>query len=114
MNIYNSTKDSLVSDEVKVAQSFLTRTIGLLSRSNISENQSLIIKPCCSIHTFFMRFPIDVLFVDGKNRIIAAYENVLPNRILPVHLTSLYVVELAAGQITNKNIEKCDIIQMNE
>jgi uncharacterized membrane protein (UPF0127 family) len=61
-----------------------------------------------------MRFPIDVLFVDGKNRIIAAYENVLPNRILPVHLTSLYVVELAAGQITNKNIEKCDIIQMNE
>lgn len=114
VKVYNSTKNNTIADAAIVAKSFLTRSIGLLSRKFISENECLIIEPCFSIHTFFMRFPIDVLFVDRKNKIVAAYENVLPNRILPVHLSSQYVVELAAGQILKKNIEKCDIIQVDE
>jgi len=114
VKVYNSTKNNIIADEVNVANSFLTRSIGLLSKKYLLENEGLIIKPCCSIHTFFMKFPIDVLFVDSKNKIVAAYENVMPNRILPIHLSSLYVLELAAGQISRKNIEKCDIIQVNE
>ena len=61
-----------------------------------------------------MKFSIDVLFVNRKNKIVALYEDVSKNRILPIHLSSHYVVELAAGQILNKNIEKYDIIQINE
>lgn len=114
MNIYNSTKNNLIADDAKLANTFFTRSVGLLSKDSILENQALIIKPCFSIHTFFMRFAIDVLFVDKKNRIVAMYENVQKNRILPMHLSSLYVVELSTGQISRKNIEKYDIIQINE
>jgi len=114
VNIYNSTKNNIIADDVKIAKTFFTRSLGLLPRESISQDEGLIIKPCNSIHTFFMKFPIDVLFVDRKNKIVALYENVSKNRILPIHLTSSYVVELASGQISNKNIEKCDIIQIDE
>lgn len=112
MKIYNSTQNNLIADDVKIAENFFTRSVGLLSRKSLAENEGLIIKPCCSIHTLFMRFPIDVLFVNRKNKIVGLYENVKPYRILPIHLTSHYVVELYAGQIALKNICLSDIIRI--
>lgn len=112
MNIYNSTQNNLIADNVKVADNFFSRSVGLLSRKALSEGEALIIKPCCSIHTFFMKFEIDVLFINSKGKIIALYGNVKPWRILPIHLTSSYVIELPAGQITMKNICLGDIIRI--
>lgn len=114
MNLYNSTKNRIIADNVEVADNFVKRTFGLIPRKSIAEGEALVIKPCSSIHTFFMKFPIDVLFVDKNNKIVALYENVKKNRILPIHLSSMYVVELKAGQISSKTIEKCDIIQIDE
>lgn len=59
-----------------------------------------------------MKFEIDVLFINSKGKIIALYENVKPWRILPIHLTSSYVIELPAGQIAVKNICLGDIIRI--
>ena len=114
MKIYNSTQNNLIADDATVAKSFLTRTLGLIPQKMISEAEGLIIKPCNSIHTFFMKFPIDVLFVGADDEIVALYENVEPWRILPIHFNSLYVAELKAGQISAKNIAKHDIIQIDE
>jgi uncharacterized protein len=94
-----------------MAESFFTRTIGLLSKKNLLDNEGLIIKPCCSIHTFFMRFEIDVLFVNKENEIIALYEKVKPYRILPIHFKSFYVIELSSGSISGKNIQKGDVVK---
>lgn len=110
MKIYNSTQNNLISDDAKVADNFYTRSVGLLSREYLSENEALILKPCCSVHTFFMKFAIDVLFVNKQNEIVALYENVKAFRILPIHFNSHYVVELPAGQINARNIQKHDII----
>lgn len=110
MKVYNSSKNQIIADDVKVAQNFFTRSFGLLLRKSLSENEGLIIKPCCSIHTFFMKFSIDVLFVNSKNQIIALYENVKPYRILPIHLSSRYVIEFPSGSISSKNIENGNLI----
>ena len=110
MKIYNSSKNNLIAGDVKLADNLFSRTIGLLSKKSLSEGEGLVIKPCCSIHTFFMRFEIDVLFVNKKNEIIALYENVKPWRILPIHLTSHYVIELPARTITAKEVEKGDLV----
>jgi uncharacterized membrane protein (UPF0127 family) len=112
MKIYNSTQNNIIAEEVKVAENFFTRSVGLLSRKYISENEALIIKPCCSIHTFFMKFEIDVLFVGANGKVISLYENVKPWRILPIHLKSQYVIELCAGQIRAKSINKNDNIEI--
>lgn len=112
MKVYNSSKNSIILEDAKVAKNFFTRTVGLLSKKSLNEGEGLIIKPCCSIHTFFMQFAIDVLFINKQNEVIALYENVKPWRILPIHLNSSYVIELAANSISDKNIEKGDTITL--
>lgn len=113
MNVYNSSKNIVIATQVKVAKNFFTRTIGLLSRKSLSKEEGLVIKPCSSIHTFFMKFAIDVLFVDKKGQIVALYENVKPWRVLPLHFTSSYVIELLAGTILDKNIDKGDVVRVD-
>lgn len=110
MKIYNSSKNNLIADDVKLANSFLLRTLGLIPKDSISLNEGLIIKPCCSIHTFFMKFNIDVLFVNQQNQIIALYEKVKPYRVLPIHPMASYVIELASGVISAQNIKKGDLL----
>lgn len=113
MKVYNSTQNNIIADDVKMADNFVTRTFGLIPKSSLKEGEGLLIKPCCSIHTFFMRFEIDVLFVNKKNEIVALYKNVKPWRILPIHLASHYVIELTAGEITAKEIKKGDILSLS-
>lgn len=114
MKIYNSTQNNLIADDAKMAENFFSRSVGLLARKSLSEDEALIIKPCCSIHTFFMKFPIDVIFVNRKNKIVALHQNVPANIILPIYFSSHYVIELGAGQISVKNIQKGDIINIDK
>lgn len=113
MKVYNSTQNNLIADDVKVAKNFFTRTFGLIPKNALKSGEGLVIKPCCSIHTFFMKFTIDVIFVNKKNEVIALYENVKPWRILPIHFSSHYVIELSAGEITSKCLKKGDLITIS-
>lgn len=112
MKLYNSTQNCLIADDVKIADNFISRTIGLISKKEISHAEGLLIKPCCSIHTFFMRFEIDVLFINRKNEVVALYENVKPWKVLPIHPSSHYVVELCSGLIEKNNISKGDTVEI--
>lgn len=114
MKVYNSSKNSIILEDAKVAENFFARSVGLLSKKSLNEGEGLIIKPCCSVHTFFMRFNIDVLFVGVNGKVIATYENVAPWRVLPIHPTSHYVIELSANSISNKNIEKGDAVTLTQ
>ncbi|HNW26677.1 MAG TPA: DUF192 domain-containing protein [Candidatus Gastranaerophilaceae bacterium] len=113
MKVYNSSNNTVIAERAEVAKSFFSRTVGLILKKTLKEGEGLVIKPCFSIHTFFMKFAIDVLFVNKKNEIVALYENVKPWRILPVHFNSYYVVELPSGTISSTNISKGDSIKFD-
>ena len=110
MKDYNSSKNIIISDDAKVAKTFFSRSLGLIPKKKLKKEECLIIKPCCSVHTFFMNFPIDVLFINNENKVIAAYENVKPWKILPIHLSSKKVLELPSGSIQTKSITLSDEI----
>lgn len=112
MKVYKTLNNEIIADRVEMAQCFFSRAIGLISRKTLNKGEGLVIKPCFSVHTFFMKFAIDILFISGKNKVIALYENVSPWRILPLHPKSFYVIELAAGSISDKNIQKDDTITL--
>ncbi|MCX5701249.1 MAG: DUF192 domain-containing protein [Candidatus Omnitrophica bacterium] len=97
--IINKTKNVVIAETVFLANTPFKRMKGLLGRNSLEINQSLILKPCNSIHTFFMRFPIDVLFVGDKFKVIKAISNILPWRLSPLCLRSHFVIELPAGRI---------------
>src|SRR3954454_12780159 len=56
----------------EVADSLWTRGRGLLGRRSLAADQGLLITPCTSVHTWFMRFPIDVLYMDERDRVVKA------------------------------------------
>lgn len=63
----------------KVADSFITRGVGLLGRKNLGLNEGLLIQPCTSVHTWFMRFTIDVIFLDAEG-VVVKYLTMSPFR----------------------------------
>jgi uncharacterized protein len=99
--ILNRTRDQVLADRAELARSFWARGRGLMGRAALPVGYALIIYPESSIHTFFMRIPIDVLFVGRDGRVVALREAMPPNRpfagVAPWR--GLYVIELPAGVI---------------
>ena len=97
--ITNQTKQKTIADVVYFADNSFKRMQGLLGKKSLGISEAMIIKPCNSIHTFFMRFPIDVLFVDKHNKVVKIITNLPPFRLSPLCFASQFVVELPVGTI---------------
>ncbi|MDO8661637.1 MAG: DUF192 domain-containing protein [Candidatus Omnitrophota bacterium] len=98
MRLINQTKNTILAETVYFADTPCKRIKGLLGRKNFASGEALIIKPCNAVHTFFMRFPIDLLFVDKTNKVLKVISNLTPFRLSPVYFRSCLVVELPAGR----------------
>ncbi|MBM7557187.1 DUF192 domain-containing protein [Halanaerobacter jeridensis] len=110
MKVINASKNNIIVNEVRVANTFWQRLVGLLRHKELKENEGLIIKPCQIVHTFFMSFTIDLVFIDGHGQVLELIENLKPNRISPFVVESEQVIELASGVIQTKGIELEDEI----
>ncbi|MGA2775793.1 MAG: DUF192 domain-containing protein [Candidatus Omnitrophota bacterium] len=108
MKIINITKNAILADNTILAQTVLARLKGLLFRKEFRNGEALIIKPCNSIHTFFMRFPIDVIFIDSNNKIVKIRKGIKPFRATPVYFKSKFVIELPSGTAAAANTEESD------
>jgi uncharacterized membrane protein (UPF0127 family) len=99
VRIRNDTTHTVLAARARIAQDFWSRLKGLIGAKALEEGEGLVIMPCSSIHTMFMAFPIDVLYVDAEHRIVDIDIDLKPWRLsLPRH-RSHYVVELPAGTV---------------
>jgi uncharacterized membrane protein (UPF0127 family) len=98
--------DTVIGDNIGIADNFFTRFRGLMLKKSLPENTGLMIYPCNSIHMFFMYFPLDILFVDKNDNIVDYLENFEINKVSKIYSKARYVVELPAGTIKSKNIQK--------
>lgn len=85
--------------EVNKAQTFKTRLLGLMFKPHLDENQTLLLEPCQSIHTFFMRFAIDLLVLDRDYRIIALVKALEPGKVTPLYKSAYSILECSKGTI---------------
>jgi uncharacterized protein len=91
--------EPLVSD-VLLATSFWDRLIGLMFRNRPPQNsQGLMIDPCNSIHTCFMKYPLDVIFLDASNRIIKVIYDLKPWRFTWIYFKARKTLEIPSGLI---------------
>ena len=81
----------------EVTEGALERLVGLMGRPGLARGQGLWIEPCHSVHTFFMRFPIDVVYVDRDRRVIDVCHSVAPWRAHLPRVGARAVLELPAG-----------------
>jgi len=101
---YNSGAELLL-DQLEIAESLIARGTGLLGRQGLEANQALWIKPCNNIHTFFMKFAIDCIFVDRNLEIKRIAKSVKPFRFVGPYWKAHSVIEASAGFADKKNLQ---------
>lgn len=85
------------------AESFFSRLAGLLARPALACEEALYLSPCSSVHTWFMRYDIDVVFLDRSGRVLKVVADVVPWRMLGCRRAHA-VLELCAGQAARAGI----------
>ena len=93
----------MVCERCTVADRALARLRGLLGRSELRAGEGLLLRPTPSIHTWFMRFPIDAVFVDGELRVLAVRSDLRPWRMAG-RRGARAVLELAAGEAERRGV----------
>jgi len=95
---FNETKGAELAREVGLAKSMWHRFWGLMGRRSLPERHGLLISPCASVHTFFMRFPIDVIFVSRSGRVVKIVPAMKPWRTALGGSGAHSALELNAGE----------------
>lgn len=111
--VYNTTKNTCLGEQIGVADSSITRLVGLLGKRSLAPGCGLLIVPSQAIHTVGMVFPIDVIFVDKKYRVLGVREAVPPFRVTRAFWKALGVLELPAGTIRGTNTEVGDQLKVD-
>jgi uncharacterized protein len=97
----------VLATQLESAFDSATRKTGLLGRERLEPGGGLVIAPCGGVHTCFMRFPIDVLFVARDGRVVKVRPAVKPWR-LAIALRAFCVIELPAGVATESGVRAGD------
>lgn len=114
MKLINQDNGHIIANKIRISDTYIKRLIGLLSTKNLSSDCALHLKPCGGIHTFFMRYSIDVLYLDSECRIIAFEENLKPWSMGKIHKETKSVIELSSGIISKTHLKirnRLEIIQ---
>lgn len=93
-------------ENVTIAKSFWARSKGLLGHSSLPAQEAMWILRCNSIHTLFMRFPIDCVFVNRELVVQKVFSNVKPWRLIPPVWGASSVIEMAAGQVDKFSLKQ--------
>lgn len=99
MKAVNQTRDVVLAERVSEAATFFTRLRGLMFRGALEAGDGMRIDPCNSVHTCFMRFPIDVVFLDSERHVAAVINGMKPWRFSKLYRSSCEVLELPSGTL---------------
>ena len=101
MTLRNKTKTNTIGTQIAVAETSLTRLVGLAGRRQLDAGCGLLIKPSSGIHTFGMLFSIDVVALSKSLQVLKLWHRLAPFRVTSINLKAHSILELPAGQISN-------------
>ncbi|MFD1020636.1 DUF192 domain-containing protein [Thalassobacillus hwangdonensis] len=104
-------KITVLPHSIQEASTFFTRWRGWMFRKKPAKGEGLLITKCNSIHMFFMAFPIDALFLDENNQVVALKENLAPWKMVAPVSGAVATMELPAGTVKAMDILVGDEIQ---
>lgn len=111
--IFNLTRGNVICEQTAIATRPGQRMRGLLGRRSLPSGEGMLLQPAPSIHTAFMRFPIDVVFLDGTLRVLKVIERLTPWRLASAR-HAWAVLELAVGEVKARAIEVGDYVGVIE
>jgi uncharacterized membrane protein (UPF0127 family) len=111
MQALNRTRGTTLATLLEVADSGPKRSKGLLGRKGLEPGGGLWIIPCESVHTFFMQFPLDLVYLD-RNKVVKKVRENVPAWRMSVCLSAHSILELPAGTIHATQTQRGDVIEI--
>jgi uncharacterized membrane protein (UPF0127 family) len=112
VRVENMDRGTTVGDRIRVARSLVDRTVGLLRTRSLSAGEGLWIERASSIHMFFMRYPIDAVFVAADGRATKVVRNLRPWRVVWWARGARDCLELPAGAADRSEIHVGDRLRL--
>jgi uncharacterized protein len=112
MILRNSRTGAALAIRVERASTLFGRMRGLLGRRELPEGEALLIEPCASIHTLFMRFQIDAVFLSRELRVVRAISGLRPWRATRFHRRAAMAVELPEGTLARTGTREGDFLEL--
>ncbi len=112
--VMNLTRNTLLGTDVRVANTFGTRFKGLIGVTSLPMGQGLHLVPCTSVHTFFMRVAIDVLFLDADLQVIDISHDLQPWGMSRIYFSARSALELPSGVAGASQTSPGDRLELTE
>lgn len=110
MIVKNANRATLVGETIEVAVTAAQKAKGLLGRDCLSDGEGLLFKGCSSLHTFFMQFPIDIIFADKHGKVLKCAKAVRPFKLVACPWKAHYAIELPVGAIEDSDTRPGDYL----
>ena len=104
ITVSNPAKASLIGTRIELADTCVGRLVGLLGRKRLEPGCGLLLQPSSGVHTFGMRFAIDVVALDRSRCVLRTWSHLLPFRLTRLSLRTHACLELAAGEVAALHI----------
>ena len=114
VRVLNTTKGTVLGERIEVAESSVSRMVGLLGKSSLAPATGLLIMPSQAVHSIGMRFPIDVLFMDRNWRVVHVQPSMVPYRLSGLHWRARCVLELPVGAIAQSRTSIGDELRIDD
>src|SRR5450756_2552926 len=112
VTVMDATHETVIGTQIRVADTSLSRIVGLLGKRGLDAGEGLWIRPSSGVHTFGMKFPIDVLGLDKNLKVIQLWPRLVPWRMTSIRFRLRSVVELSAGQIEQCRVQLGDSLKI--
>lgn len=111
MKVQISYGSKILSKDILIADSMMSRLIGLMFKKKLVGADGLLIDPCNSIHTCFMRYSLDVVFIGKEDRVVKIIRNIRPWRMTWIYFSAKKTLELPAGKLPI-DLKEGDILEV--
>lgn len=111
MKVQISYGTKILSKDILIADTLVTRLIGLMFKKQLLGAEGLLINPCNSIHTFFMRYSLDIVFLSSDNKVIKIIRDLKPWRMTWIYFRAKKTLELPAGKLPS-DVKEGDILEV--
>ncbi len=114
VRVVNRSKETVIGERVEVADTARSRSRGLLGSDGWEGRDGMLLEPCRNVHTFGMRYPIDVAFLDREGRVLRVVHGLRPGRLSPLVLKARSALELPAGRLGETSTGPGDLLSIEK
>jgi uncharacterized protein len=114
MKITNKTKSTILAEHCAAADTFMSRFMGLMGKKSLPAGHGLLITPCNSIHMLFMKFALDIVFIDKNNTVVQVIENIRPWKTSKIIWKAHNTLELPVGTVQKSGTQVGDVLEIRD